>query len=115
MTLAYLMERNFSASSTTWDSVKGPLGFGAYAAYPSTIDGNDFMLIATSRIIGRDMRPVFAMWGVSSSAQAQAQVAAYGFAVADTLLFPMANLNAFGSAVGAPVLMNATATYPAGY
>jgi immunomodulating metalloprotease len=115
MTLAYLMERNFSASSTTWTSVKDAMGFGTYAAYPSTIDGNDFMLIATSRIIGRDMRPVFAMWGVSSSAQAQAQVAAYGFAAADTLLFPMANLNAFGSAVGAPVLMNATATYPAGY
>jgi immunomodulating metalloprotease len=115
MTLTYLMERNFTASSANWATVKDAMGFGTYTTHPSTINGNDFLLIATSRIIGRDMRLVFAMWGVTTSAQAQAQVAAFGYAAAETLLFPMANLNAHGSGVGAPVLMNATAVYPAGY
>jgi immunomodulating metalloprotease len=114
-TLTYMLERNFSASNANWAGVKDALGFSTYAAYPSAISGNDFMLITSSRIIGRDMRPVFALWGVTTSTQANAQVAAYGYAQAEPLLFPMANLNASGSGVGAPVLMNSTASYPAGY
>ena len=116
-TLMHLLERNFSASSTgaNWSTVKDGLGFGTYAAYPSAMDGNDFMLIAASRIIGRDMRPVWALWGVTHSAAASAQVAAYGYPAAEALLFPMKQLNAFGSGVAAPVAMTATASYPAGY
>lgn len=114
-TLMHLLDRNLTASEATWSSAKAGLGFGTYASYPSAMDGNDFMLIAASRIIGRDMRPVWALWGVTSSAAAQAQVAAYGYPAADPLLFPMKDLNAYGSGVGAPVTMTATATYPAGY
>ena len=116
-TLMYLLDRNFSAGSTStqWSTVKDGLGFGNYAAYPSTMNGNDFMLIASSRIIGRDMRPVFALWGVTTSAEAGAQVAADGHEAAERLLFPMNNVNAHGSGVGAPVVMSATASYPAGF
>lgn len=114
-TLMHLLDRNFSASEAGWAGAKDGLGFGTYAAYPSAMDGNDFMLIAASRIIGRDMRPVWALWGVTTSAAAQAQVAAYGYPAAEPLLFPMKDLNAHGSGVGAPVTLSATATYPAGY
>jgi immunomodulating metalloprotease len=114
-TLMYLLERNFAASKDTWASTSSALGFGTYASYPSAMDGNDFMLIAASRIIGRDMRPVWDLWNVSYSAAAASQVTAYGYPAAQALLFPMAHLNAFGSGVGAPVLMTPTATYPAGF
>lgn len=114
-TLMYLLERNFSASSANWSTVKSGLGFGTYAAYPSSMNGNDFMVIAASRIIGKDMRPVFDLWGVSVSAEASVQVAALGYGAAGRLLFPMSHLNQYGSNIAAPVLISTSATYPSGY
>lgn len=116
-TLMHLLERNFSASNTgtNWTTLRDAMGFGTYASHPSGMDGNDFMLVAASRIIGRDMRPVWALWGVTASPAAAAQVAAYGYPAAEPLLFPMKDLNAHGAGVGEPVTMTASATYPAGF
>jgi immunomodulating metalloprotease len=114
-TLLYLMERNFTASAANWNSVAPGMGFGTYATYPSSITGNDFMLIGTSWIIGVDMRPVFDMWGVDYSKQANDQVVAFGFQPAAKWVFPMNNVNAFGSGVGAPILMTPTSVYPAAF
>jgi immunomodulating metalloprotease len=108
VTLLYLMERNFTNSSTNWSNVAVNMGFGTYTAYPKDISGNDFMLIGTSRIIGMDMRPIFDMWGVTYTTEASAQVAAYSFAPAQKWVFPMNNVNAFGAGVGAPILMTPT-------
>ena len=114
-TLMYLLDRNFDAATGNWPTAAAGLGFGTYATQPSTIDGNDFMLIASSRIIGRDMRPVFDMWGITSSAAARNQVAAYALPAAGKLLFPMADMTQSGAGIGAPVTMAADAAYPAGY
>ncbi|MEY4753243.1 MAG: hypothetical protein RJA44_918, partial [Pseudomonadota bacterium] len=114
-TLLYLLDRNVTASAANWAAAAATLGFGSYASYPAGMDGNDFMLIATSRLIGRDLRPVFALWGISWSAAAAAQVDAYALAAAEPLLFPMSDVNQWGNGVGAPILMSAGATYPAGY
>ena len=114
-TLMYLLERNFTAASANWSSVKTGLGFGTYAAQPASMGGNDFMLIAASRIIGKDMRPVFDLWGVSVSAEASAQVAAFGYSAAGRLLFPMTHLNQYAANIAAPVAITTSATYPTGY
>ena len=114
-TAAYLMEREFSGASGAWATRAADLGMSTYAAYPSAIDGVDFLLIATSRFIGRDMGPVFALWGLTPSAAATAQVAAYGLPAAERLLFPMADVVASVAQVGAPVAVQAGAVYPAGY
>ena len=121
-TLMYVLERNLSASQASWTTVGAAAPtpatkqvFSTYASFPSGINGNDFMLIAGSRIIGRDMRAVFDMWGVGYSAEASAQVAAYGYAAAAKLLFPMADVVAFGSGVGAPINLSGSAVYPSGY
>jgi immunomodulating metalloprotease len=124
-TLMHLQERNFSVASAQWSSLRGALGFSTYAAYPSTISANDFMLISASRIIGRDMSPIWDMYGITFSAEAAAQVASFNYAQAEKLLFPMRVVNAHGNTqsnpaasayrVGAPVLVQATAVYPAGY
>ncbi len=114
-TLLYLLERNFSNSSSNWAAVRSGYGFGTYAAYPSGISGNDFLVVACSYIIGRDMRPVFDLWGITYSAAADAQVSAHGLPAASKLFFPMDSLSAPGASVGAPVLVTGTATYPSGY
>jgi len=121
-TLLYLLDRNLSASETSWTTVGAGAPtpatktvFSTYTAFPASMDGNDFMVIAASRIIGKDMRPVFDMWGVTYSSAASAQVTAYGLAAAGAQVFPMNNVNAFGAGVGAPVTMTGSAIYPAGY
>lgn len=111
-TLMYLLERNFTGAGADWAAQKDALGFGAYASYPDTMDGNDFMLIAISRIIGRDMRPVFDLWGVTHSANAGAQVAAYGLPAAERVFFPMKDLNQDAAGVAAPVAVGVNAVYP---
>jgi hypothetical protein len=114
-TLQYLLDRNMSANSGNWASVAAGYGFGTYASYPSNMNGNDFMLVSSSFLIGRDMRPVFKLWGITVSAAADAQVAAYNLPAAAQLFFPMNDVVSSGSAVGAPVAMSAAASYPAGY
>lgn len=115
ITLMYLLDRNFDANKANWASVAAPYGFGTYAAFPSGIGGNDFVLIASSYIIGRDMRPMFDLWGVTYSAEASAQVAAYGYAAVPKQLFPMSQVSQIPAKIGAPVVITTTATYPAGY
>jgi len=113
--LLYLLERNFSQASASWSTSAAGFGFGTYASYPSSISGNDFMLVASSFITGRNMGPMFALWGVTTSDAAKAQVAAYGYPAAAQLYFPMKDLAATQSRVGQPIAMDANATYPAGY
>ncbi|WP_062063224.1 ImpA family metalloprotease [Cellvibrio sp. OA-2007] len=114
-TLMYLLQRNFGNSSGSWAANASALGFGTYASYPSSMNGNDFMVIAASNIIGRDMRPVFDLWGVTYSAAASAQVNAYSLPVASKFIFPMKSLSTYGSGVGSPVVVTTTASYPAGF
>lgn len=116
VTLTYLLDRNVEASQATWAASAAKFGFGTYAAaYPSAMNGNDFLLIASSFIIGRDMRPMFDLWGVTYSTAASAQVAAYGYTPSAKLLFPMSQVSQVPAKVGAPVVMGTTAVYPAGY
>ncbi|MDQ6227556.1 metalloprotease ImpA [Pseudomonas aeruginosa] len=83
-TLLYLHQRQVDKSD--WDANKAALGYGTYAQRPgnsgdaSSTDGNDNLLIGLSWLTQRDQRPTFALWGIRTSAAAQAQVAAYGFA-----------------------------------
>lgn len=115
-TLLYLLERNFgNASSSNWSAVATQYGFGTYANYPGNITGNDFMVVAASYIIGRDMRPVFDLWGISYSSTASSQVAAYNYLPASQFLFPMASVSAIPANVGSPFIVNSSASYPSGY
>lgn len=115
-TLMYLLERNLSnSSSSAWATDASLFGFATYTSYPSSMNGNDFMVISSSQIIGRDMRPVFDLWGITYSAEASAQVAAYSLPAAAKYMFPMKSLSTYGSGVGAPVLVTNTATYPTGF
>lgn len=114
-TLMYLLDRNMSKNASTWTGVAGSYGFGTFAAYPSAMNGNDFLLIASSNLIGRDMGPLFDLWGVRVTAAAKAQVTAYNLPAAAKLYFPMPHLAVPGAKVGPPITMSTTAAYPAGF
>lgn len=114
-TLMHLLDRNFDANSTNWAAVAAKFGFSTYTAQPTDMSGNDFMLISSSFLIGLDMRPMFDMWGVTYSAAAGAQVAAYGYAAVPQVLFPMSQISQIPARVGAPIMMTTSAIYPVGY
>ena len=115
-TLLYLLDRNFAIASANWSSLASSYVFSTYSTFPSSITGNDFMLIATSLLIGRDMSPVFDMWGITYTPEAKTQAGINGNnQPASMLFFPMRLLNQYGAGVGAPVVMTPTAVYPAGY
>ncbi|MES2319392.1 MAG: ImpA family metalloprotease [Pseudomonadota bacterium] len=114
-TLMYLLDRNMSKNAGNWTSVAASYGFGTYPAYPSALNGNDFLLIASSSLIGRDMGPLFDLWGVRASAAAKAQVSAFNLPLAVRLYFPMADLAAPGNKVGPATVISAGASYPAGF
>jgi hypothetical protein len=114
-TLLYLLDRNINnTSASNWASVAASYGFGSYASAPSA-SGNDFMLVAGSFIIGRDLRPMFDLWGISYSSAAAAQVVAYSTLPVQPLLFPMSDMDQPASGVGSPIVMSTGASYPIGY
>lgn len=79
-TLMYLQDRltgRAMRDEDAWDAAKEALGFGEYTDIPD-MDGNDFMLLSMSWITERDQRPFFAMFGITWSADADAQLEAYG-------------------------------------
>ncbi len=115
ITLMHLLDRNIDANASRWASVAAAYGMGTYASAPTGMNGNDFMLIASSYIIGRDMRPMFELWGISVSAAASGQVAAYGLPAAQKMVFPMSDLARPTGLVGAPVVIANGASYPGGY
>lgn len=89
-TLMYLHERLFTdaiKSAGAWSDNRLKLGFGTYASAPTTMNGNDFMLISYSFLTGKDQRPLFDAWGVSYSPEAGQQVASYGFMAAPVLYY----------------------------
>lgn len=114
-TLMFLLDRNMSKNASSWANVAGSYGLGTFTAYPSTMNGNDFLLIASSNLIGRDMGPMFDLWGVRVTPTARAQVIAYNLPAVAKLYFPMPHLAVPGAKVGPPITMSSAATYPAGF
>jgi hypothetical protein len=93
VTLLYLHQRQFDAvAAVDWAANRSALGYSTYATKPSPT-GNDNLLITLSWITGRDQRATFDLWGVRYSAQAAAQVAAFGFAAEPALMYVNTSTN----------------------
>jgi hypothetical protein len=98
--MLYIAARNFEAakgSDALWNGFRSQFGFGSYGATRAdltdslnTLLSNDFMLIESSFLIERDMRPYFDMWGIYYSSAASDSVAAMGYAAAGKIFFPAA-------------------------
>ncbi|WP_346837839.1 ImpA family metalloprotease [Microbulbifer sp. SAOS-129_SWC] len=83
----HVLQRGFDAArgnDADWDAGKGELGFSGYTrTQANTIDNNDWLLIATSYATGLDYRPYFDLIGQPYSAEANAQVAGFGYPAVD--------------------------------
>jgi len=78
-----LIEREFNRATVdepTWLAKRDSLGFSQYSlAQADLVDHNDWLLIALSYVLDRDLRDYLSMWGIPYSATADAQVASLGF------------------------------------
>lgn len=101
-TLMNLHQRQVDQSD--WEANKARLGYSTYAARPGSsgsntgTDGNDNLLIGLSWLTQRDQRPTFALWGITTSAAAQAQVQAYGFATQPAFFYANTTTNNLSTA-----------------
>ena len=86
ITLMYQLERLLMHNrddDTRWAAWKNGHGFGTYTRTEAVqIPHNDLFLVLSSCVLQLDMRPFFDMWGVFYTTKANAQVAAYGYALA---------------------------------
>ena len=74
VTLLYLAERQFgSISEADWPAQKVLFGMDNFASKPD-LTGNEFMLIVSSFLSGRDLRPLWDQWGVDYGADTAAQM-----------------------------------------
>jgi immunomodulating metalloprotease len=115
--LLYLAEREFDQavdSDATWLAARDQLGFSSYSRDAATnlANGNDFMLVATSYITGRDHRPFFDIWGVDYSETAANQVASFGFAAAPLVYWVIPDEKAFSNPYSTPLPVDGTSTWP---
>lgn len=122
--LLNIMQREYAfgrKNSNNWEITKAKIGLENYThaeaqALTNAENINDFMLITTSKIIKKDMRPVFAMWGIINSDKAKATVENMGLTPAEKFFFPMYHRPRYYKGE-TPILMTANAeyTYPEDY
>ncbi|WKE65518.1 ImpA family metalloprotease [Gallaecimonas kandeliae] len=113
-TLLYLEQRLFNHASqdaATWTAQKDALGMGSFATAPS-LDGNDFMVMAGSYLLKRDLRPLFDAWGIRYSSGAASQVAAYGYPAA-ALVFYKADSQCMDMKGAAKLPIDGSTAWPA--
>ena len=89
----YLHERLFTNALNDWENQREHLGFDQYSDAPNDISGNDFMLISSSYVTGRDHRDFFNMWGIDYSSEAANQVLSYDSEEAVLRFVPNDNVN----------------------
>lgn len=91
----HLIEREFNrlaASPELWDKRKATIGFEQYRHDEAqSISNNDWLLIAISYVLQRDMRQYLDMWGLSFSDKAKAQVASGNYALMPMNYFVTSN------------------------
>ena len=94
-TLIYLHERLFTEARASNDLSPGTLASLGLASYDDVeaIDGNDFLLLSYSFITERDQRPLWDLFGVSWSSEADNQIEAYGFPTVDRAVWVSSDVN----------------------
>ena len=85
--LLYLQQRQIAGlTAANWDANEVKFGFAANEPYlatrlSDTLSYHDYLLTALSFITGRNQSTLFNMWGIQTSATAQAQVASKNYSL----------------------------------
>ncbi|MFC4877404.1 ImpA family metalloprotease [Microbulbifer halophilus] len=86
-TLLYLAERQFShISADDWTAERSKFGLDGFAEKPE-LNGNEFMLLMSSFLSGRDLRPLWDIWGVDYGSATAAQLDAWTLPPQDRVLW----------------------------
>lgn len=97
VTLLYLAERQFGElGDAQWADWKNRFGMSAYANKPTAINGNDFMLLVSSHLTGRDLRSLWDIWGIDYSADAATQLDSSLFPVQEKVIWVAPTSNDWG-------------------
>lgn len=71
--------KNALQDAESWESTRDAIGWGTFSHEQAAgVSNNDFILVGLSWVTGLDFSDFFAMWGVETSLEAQAQVAEFG-------------------------------------
>lgn len=86
-TLLYLAERQFTAiDAADWAAERGKFGLDSFAEKPE-LNGNEFMLLMSSFLSGRDLRPLWNIWGVDYGSATSAQLDAWALPQQDKVIW----------------------------
>lgn len=89
----HVVDREFNDAVTDdarWAAKATGLGFGGVSrAQAGTLSNNDWMLIALSHVLGRDMTGYLDMWGFQNGVTARAQVAGFGHPAMPRLFYAL--------------------------
>ena len=92
-TLLYLAERQFShVSVEDWGAERGKFGMDNFAKKPE-LNGNEFMLLEASFLSGRDLRPLWDIWGVDYGSDTAEQLDALALPAHDKVIWVGPNSN----------------------
>lgn len=109
-TLLYLAERQFSAiDAADWSAERGKFGLDSFAEKPE-LNGNEFMLLMSSFLSGRDLRPLWDIWGVDYGSATAAQLDAWALPQQDKVIWVGPDANDWSRVE--KVSVNADMTWP---
>jgi hypothetical protein len=112
----HILERNFytaTRSDESWQSMKGSLGFSNYTrAQASGLSNNDWMNIATSVALQKDMRQFLAMWGLTASEAANNQIAGLSLPMMEKVFYAADGADFCKGLDKTAIAVNANMTWP---
>lgn len=112
----HILERDFytaTRNDENWESMKGNLGFANYSrSDANAMSNNDWMNIATSVALQKDMREFLAMWGLGASQTANDQVAALSLPMMEKIFYAADGADFCKGLDKSPIVVNAAMVWP---
>lgn len=112
----HILERDFytaTRSDESWAAKKADLGFASYSrSDASAMSNNDWMNIATSVALQKDMREFLKMWGLPASDAANNQVAGLSLPVMNKVFYAADGADFCKGLNKTPVAVNAAMSWP---
>lgn len=113
----HILEREFYSATRNdenWEAMKANLGLASYTrAEANAMSNNDWMNIATSVALQKDMREFLAMWGLPASQAANDQVAALSLPAMAKVFYAADGADFCKGLDKTPVAVSASMAWPA--
>ena len=112
----HILERDFYTAARNdeqWEAMKANLGLASYTrAEAHAMSNNDWMNIATSVALQKDMREFLAMWGLPASQAANDQVAALSLPAMNKVFYAADGADFCKGLDKTPVAVSASMAWP---